>query len=173
MRPSGAWRPFAMSCASAGFALPANSASVSLVRLSVVLITAVLRARSTGPACGRVPSGAPGLKNWLGWKDSNLRMAGSKPAALPLGDTPAPVALTIRTPADGRRARILRRLTHPACAGEARGAGSGRGPAPRSSPSDRAPAPRSEEHTSELQSHSDLVCRLLLEKKKRQRDHTL
>src|SRR5438034_8677373 len=28
---------------------------------------------------------------------------------------------------------------------------------------------RSEEHTSELQSHSDLVCRLLLEKKKRHR----
>src|SRR5438034_7982508 len=27
---------------------------------------------------------------------------------------------------------------------------------------------RSEEHTSELQSHSDLVCRLLLEKKKQQ-----
>src|SRR5260221_9590220 len=27
-------------------------------------------------------------------------------------------------------------------------------------------AQRSEEHTSELQSHSDLVCRLLLEKKK-------
>src|SRR5260221_8000879 len=29
-----------------------------------------------------------------------------------------------------------------------------------------ANAARSEEHTSELQSHSDLVCRLLLEKKK-------
>src|SRR5438132_1808069 len=29
------------------------------------------------------------------------------------------------------------------------------------------PMARSEEHTSELQSHSDLVCRLLLEKKKR------
>src|SRR5436190_7098880 len=29
-----------------------------------------------------------------------------------------------------------------------------------------AQAGRSEEHTSELQSHSDLVCRLLLEKKK-------
>src|SRR5260221_6577986 len=28
------------------------------------------------------------------------------------------------------------------------------------------PGCRSEEHTSELQSHSDLVCRLLLEKKK-------
>src|SRR2546428_8435206 len=30
----------------------------------------------------------------------------------------------------------------------------------------RTPALRSEEHTSELQSRSDLVCRLLLEKKK-------
>src|SRR5260221_9126694 len=30
----------------------------------------------------------------------------------------------------------------------------------------RAVLQRSEEHTSELQSHSDLVCRLLLEKKK-------
>src|SRR5437588_6120611 len=31
---------------------------------------------------------------------------------------------------------------------------------------------RSEEHTSELQSHSDLVCRLLLEKKKKTRKTT-
>src|SRR5437773_8973344 len=31
----------------------------------------------------------------------------------------------------------------------------------------RTTAARSEEHTSELQSHHDLVCRLLLEKKKR------
>src|SRR5436190_16290541 len=31
----------------------------------------------------------------------------------------------------------------------------------------RNPEFRSEEHTSELQSHSDLVCRLLLEKKKK------
>src|SRR5260221_10129404 len=31
---------------------------------------------------------------------------------------------------------------------------------------------RSEEHTSELQSHSDLVCRLLLEKKKNARAMT-
>src|SRR5438034_2069577 len=30
-------------------------------------------------------------------------------------------------------------------------------------------ATRSEEHTSELQSHSDLVCRLLLEKKKKKK----
>src|SRR5437588_5918107 len=32
---------------------------------------------------------------------------------------------------------------------------------------------RSEEHTSELQSHSDLVCRLLLEKKKRNKATTI
>src|SRR5438034_5418636 len=31
---------------------------------------------------------------------------------------------------------------------------------------------RSEEHTSELQSHSDLVCRLLLEKKKKKQKKT-
>ena len=40
----------------------------------------------------------------------------------------------------------------------ARAAAGGAGPA--------GGPPRSEEHTSELQSHSDLVCRLLLEKKK-------
>src|SRR5438132_9957021 len=33
--------------------------------------------------------------------------------------------------------------------------------------------PRSEEHTSELQSHSDLVCRLLLEKKKKNKRKNL
>src|SRR5438034_4879704 len=33
----------------------------------------------------------------------------------------------------------------------------------------RRARPRSEEHTSELQSHSDLVCRLLLEKKKKKK----
>src|SRR4030066_1896810 len=42
----------------------------------------------------------------------------------------------------------------------------------RSSPcrGDRC-ASRSEEHTSELQSHLNLVCRLLLEKKKKQSTH--
>src|SRR2546430_8195244 len=33
----------------------------------------------------------------------------------------------------------------------------------------KSPIPRSEEHTSELQSQSNLVCRLLLEKKKQYR----
>src|SRR5438034_8716819 len=31
---------------------------------------------------------------------------------------------------------------------------------------------RSEEHTSELQSHSDLVCRLVLEKKKKKKNNS-
>src|SRR5260370_11569796 len=39
-------------------------------------------------------------------------------------------------------------------------------PAGSSLSSTRAPQDRSEEHTSELQSHLNLVCRLLLEKKK-------
>src|SRR5260370_30868876 len=34
-------------------------------------------------------------------------------------------------------------------------------------------APRSEEHTSELQSHLNLVCRLLLEKKKKHTEQTI
>src|SRR2546430_3206078 len=38
---------------------------------------------------------------------------------------------------------------------------------PRSTRRERGHSARSEEHTSELQSQSNLVCRLLLEKKKR------
>src|SRR6266480_7609740 len=34
-------------------------------------------------------------------------------------------------------------------------------------------SPRSEEHTSELQSHVNLVCRLLLEKKKKREQSTM
>src|SRR5205085_5392028 len=40
-------------------------------------------------------------------------------------------------------------------------------PDPPAPPSATPGSPRSEEHTSELQSQSNLVCRLLLEKKKR------
>src|SRR5438552_10994651 len=51
----------------------------------------------------------------------------------------------------------------PSCAASSSGS-----TAARSSPaSPRPSAPRSEEHTSELQSPDHLVCRLLLEKKKR------
>src|SRR4051812_50005581 len=51
--------------------------------------------------------------------------------------------------------------------------------APRAVPGHRragsraaCPLPRSEEHTSELQSHVNLVCRLLLEKKKKKSTRT-
>src|SRR2546430_16972399 len=40
-------------------------------------------------------------------------------------------------------------------------------PGPQGTVAPRHRAPRSEEHTSELQSQSNLVCRLLLEKKKK------
>src|SRR5438034_4441535 len=65
---------------------------------------------------------------------------------------------------------LFRSSTHPppGCAGRLRCRGGSR--ATRRSANHRArlaPEPRSEEHTSELQSHSDLVCRLLLEKKKK------
>src|SRR5207248_4994910 len=56
------------------------------------------------------------------------------------------------------RAWRRRALALPAAAGP-HGAAGGRG-------AGRAPGDRSEEHTSELQSPYDLVCRLLLEKKK-------
>src|SRR5438034_6626992 len=47
-----------------------------------------------------------------------------------------------------------------------------RGEAPRTEAAKPAEPARSEEHTSELQSHSDLVCRLLLEKKKNRKSGT-
>src|SRR5260221_9839485 len=60
---------------------------------------------------------------------------------------------------------LFRSLPDRACAAAAR---RGAGGAP-----DRHPQlARSEEHTSELQSHSDLVCRLLLEKKKKTNTHS-
>src|SRR2546430_17082112 len=48
----------------------------------------------------------------------------------------------------------------------------GRGPGPRPGRS-RPGQYRSEEHTSELQSQSNLVCRLLLEKKKKDKIHNV
>src|SRR2546421_7343308 len=44
------------------------------------------------------------------------------------------------------------------------------GPGEPGRPSPAGRPPRSEEHTSELQSRSDLVCRLLLEKKKKKKN---
>src|SRR5215469_17530294 len=47
--------------------------------------------------------------------------------------------------------------------------GAQRAHVPRSSTANRIASARSEEHTSELQSRRDLVCRLLLEKKKKKK----
>src|SRR5438034_3209053 len=57
------------------------------------------------------------------------------------------------------------------CAAGAAGFALGRAdvPAPHAPASPPRVFDRSEEHTSELQSHSDLVCRLLLEKKKKKK----
>src|SRR2546430_8108866 len=49
-----------------------------------------------------------------------------------------------------------------------------KGAAPRAPPRPtRKPTSRSEEHTSELQSQSNLVCRLLLEKKKKTQNDSI
>src|SRR2546430_3195296 len=69
---------------------------------------------------------------------------------------------------DGRR-REPDRLRHRRPAVPVRVPGRRRRGARALAPTSRSPAapPRSEEHTSELQSQSNLVCRLLLEKKKK------
>src|SRR5699024_12102007 len=66
----------------------------------------------------------------------------------------------------GRRRQCQRSL-HPSDLSHPHHGGRGEGiPAPAGPRALRGPRHRSEEHTSELQSRFDLVCRLLLEKKK-------
>src|SRR2546428_10330479 len=85
-----------------------------------------------------------------------------------------PYTTLFRSPAEARR---LRARLHPdaeetelgaeesrACSSDQRHRGDDLHPGRR---------PRSEEHTSELQSRSDLVCRLLLEKKKQTIERSL
>src|SRR5207249_7518167 len=86
--------------------------------------------------------------------------------ALPICGTPDPTPRTTGTPTC--RAATAR----PRCRGVAsRGFGRVAGPAAapassrRHSTNDECRSGRSEEHTSELQSRFDIVCRLLLEKK--------
>src|SRR5262249_56838845 len=63
-----------------------------------------------------------------------------------------PYTTLFRSPASRRRRRAAERAAGPASNARARGR-------------------RSEEHTSELQSLTNLVCRLLLEKKKKKHKH--
>src|SRR5205823_10025416 len=78
---------------------------------------------------------------------------------------PAAQACCVRRDVASPRAAAPR---HGSCAGECRASRSNRGSPCRSDGrTDRYLAARSEEHTSELQSLAYLVCRLLLEKKKK------
>src|SRR5438034_3370737 len=84
----------------------------------------------------------------------------SKPLA-----PPADSRKTVTRPAESRRvmrfAPVKYRLPVPECQAGPSGTGS-----LNFTGANRITRRRSEEHTSELQSHSDIVCRLLLEKKK-------
>src|SRR5690606_41213189 len=77
----------------------------------------------------------------------------------------APGAAAGALPGTGAPARP-RDLGHPAAGEEALGADGAAGPVPpaRDGQDLRCAGARSEEHTSELQSRENLVCRLLLEK---------
>src|SRR5207248_9069055 len=75
-----------------------------------------------------------------------------------------PYTTLFRSPPRRARRAVACRDCRPLPAGAGRGGA--RDPA-AGRHRDRAVAPRSEEHTSELQSPYDLVCRLLLEKKKK------
>src|SRR5690606_42032740 len=103
------------------------------------------------------------------------RSASSVPPRRPPGSPPFPYTTLFRSSAAGRP-RPVRRVSPPptrSCRRRSRR----RPTAARESAGPSWPAlhgyekRRSEEHTSELQSRENLVCRLLLEKKKTQREH--
>jgi len=91
------------------------------------------RTLSSCPAKAKKPN-----RNWLGWQDSNLRMAGSKPAALPLGDTPTIHPISPGAPVGGRSPNS--QLTRALAATRAPATHSAL--EPRNSSSDPARAPR-------------------------------
>src|SRR5206468_7941911 len=74
--------------------------------------------------------------------DEEIRMTSAEPFAAPVVES-----LSVRVVVDSVFDQFMPKATHPMV------------------------AIRSEEHTSELQSRSDLVCRLLLEKKKKNNKH--
>src|SRR5438270_2520437 len=76
-----------------------------------------------------------------------------------------PYTTLFRSPRD-RLAGVLPALHRSPDGLEPRGGVERRGPELRRARRRQAPLGRSEEHTSELQSQSNIVCRLLLEKKK-------
>src|SRR5690606_28121442 len=160
----------------AGFSFPASSPGVaSLPRLLLrVLLRGPPAPRGPAPACPVRPAARLAVRPRPGRRPGAPRVPGA---------TSRRRAGGVRDPFEGAADRRIRPVgqngTATARFAEA-GPGPGRGRA-RRAPAARAPrgsrtgpcpavrrraAPRSEEHTSELQSRENLVCRLLLEKKK-------
>src|SRR4051812_49978871 len=106
-----------------------------------------------------------------------LRPAARTPAANELAEVPKPSPLTTRASSWAMVAGVVSEATGVTDAGERPRPATREASAPfvsglsgRKVEASRAIRPwatRSEEHTSELQSHVNLVCRLLLEKKKK------
>src|SRR5438874_5998176 len=80
--------------------------------------------------------------------------------------TPVTYTLSLHDALPISRDGAARSLDEPPAARAPRARAADRGPKRRRLPDGRGRRRRSEEHTSELQSRRDLVCRLLLEKKK-------
>src|SRR5690606_41270279 len=118
------------------------------------------RARGAGSWALSATGGGP-----RGWPAPG---AGGRPAAGRAGGATAPGrGVGVGGPGVGVGSEVTG--DHPTGRG---GGGRGRGPGPRDDAalSGRAARRRSEEHTSELQSRENLVCRPLLEKKKQSQD---
>src|SRR5690606_40306330 len=71
----------------------------------------------------------------------------------------------------GRAVRAADPRAHPRAGARSRAGRGGNHQVGRAQLHARRRHPRSEEHTSELQSRENLVCRLLLEKKKNKKEH--
>src|SRR5690606_8185502 len=90
-RPSGTPSHLATLLARPGLALPVKTIRL-LAMQSIFLLLAVMMLQYACSVCVAGPAALRRCRclqgNWLGWLDSNQRMPGSKPGALPLGDTP-------------------------------------------------------------------------------------
>src|SRR5260221_925052 len=113
--------------------------------------------------------GTPGYDTAAGYVESRFQTIGLKPAGTTGFRQPVKLESRQLVPDQSRLALVRDGAEEPLAMGQdASLSARGEASCPMASGSS---APRSEEHTSELQSHSDLVCRLLLEKKKEPR-HT-
>ena len=94
-------------------------------------VSASSKPRRTPASVGKLALSADLRNAWLGREDSNLRMAESKSAALPLGDAPTALALRPRAADHNRRSVAPQRFSarQNALCGEARGGRKARAPA--------------------------------------------